>query len=93
MIFSSGLTLSKGIDGKAEVSKIKPDGQASKCSIMIGDTLIGIESTPITGYDQAMLLLSESKYPLRLYFRRGSIHNLIFNAGLTVNKGSQVCEY
>lgn len=86
-----GLTLSRGADGSAEVSKLKSDGQASSFGIMVGDRLIAVEPIIVEGYDDAMLKISQKSYPLSLVFRRGTIHSILHKTGDAIVKGSNVC--
>lgn len=85
-----GLTLGRGNNYRAEVLKVKSDGQASRLGVMVGDILVYINNYIVQGYDDAMPIISQAEYPLALTFERGTIHSLLHQTGDVVAKGSKV---
>jgi hypothetical protein len=84
-----GLTLTKHSNGVALVTKVAPTGQAERLGVTVCDTLVGINSHWVQGYEEAMSVLPRTPYPIALVFRRG-IRNLIGRTGAQVVRGSKV---
>jgi hypothetical protein len=85
-----GLTLARGKDGSAEVTKIKADGQATALGIMVGDTIISVADVKVNSYHEAMATIDKSTYPLTLILERGAVHALLHQTGNAVLKGSTI---
>jgi hypothetical protein len=84
-----GLTLTKHTSGVAMVTKVTAAGQAERLGVTVGDSLVGVNSQWIQGFEEAMAVLPRTPYPIAIVFRRG-IRNLIGRTGSQVVKGSKV---
>ncbi len=65
-----GLTLTANARNEAEISKLVDGGRAMAQGLAVGDVLVRIQSRHVVRYDEAMVLLPGSAYPLSLLFRR-----------------------
>lgn len=55
----------------AVVTRVLPEGQASRIGIQVGDIIIGVENKWIEGYDDFLAKIKNVKqYPLSLVIRR-----------------------
>jgi S1-C subfamily serine protease len=84
-----GLTLTKGPRGIAVVTKVADGGQAERLGVSVGDTVVGVGSLWVHGFDDVMGVLPKTPYPVALVLRRG-LRNMIGRTGAQVVKGSQV---
>jgi hypothetical protein len=67
-----GLTLTRSISGTAEVTKVVENGQAAALNVQVGDILVGVELSWVRGYEEAMALLMQGKFPIGIVFRRAA---------------------
>lgn len=65
-----GFSLNKSGSGHAHVTKITPGGQASNSQIRLGDCVVDINGTQITGYDGFMRSMLTVSYPAVVTFLR-----------------------
>jgi len=85
-----GLTLSKGYNGRAEVTRVtEPDGMAYKQGVRVGDVVVGYNGHWMQGYDELMAEMATKGYPMTLVVRRGLFQQLS-KRGVGVIKGSKV---